>query len=64
MTNEQRQTYIKGLLHERHIYEKHGNKDGVAQVDEQLRRLGHEGSTPHKRAEQRPAKRSKAKETR
>lgn len=64
MTNEQRQSYIKGLLHERHIYEKHGNKDGMAQVDEQLRRLGHEASTPMQRAERRPAKRGKAKETR
>lgn len=64
MTNEQRQSYIKGLLHERHMYAKRGDEDGVAQVNEQLRRLGHEASTPQQRAERRPAKRDKAKETR
>lgn len=64
MTNEQRKTYIEGLLHERRMYEKKGDQDGVNQVNEQLRNLGHEAATPQQRAERRPARRAKAKETR
>lgn len=64
MTNEQRAQYITGLLHERAIYEKHGDREGVELVNAQLRQLGHEASTPQKRAERRPAARTKAKETR
>lgn len=64
MTNEQRASLIAALIHERTIYEKRGNTTGVAEVDEQLRAYGHEGTTPQKRAERRPAARGKAKETR
>lgn len=64
MTNEQRAAQIKALLHERSVYEKRGNAVGVAEVDDELRKIGHEGATPAKRAERRPSARSKAKETR
>lgn len=64
MTNEQRAAHIKALLHERSIYEKRGNTTGVTEVDEELRKIGHEAAAPQKRAERRPAARGKAKETR
>lgn len=64
MTNEQRASLIAALIHERTIYEKRGNTTGVNEVNQQLRALGHEGTTPQKRAERRPAARGKAKETR
>lgn len=64
MTNEQRANYIAGLIHERNVYEKRGNQSGVDEINAELRKLGHEGATPQKRAERRPAARGKAKESR
>lgn len=64
MTNEQRANYIAGLIHERDMFAKRGDQDGVDQVNAQLRKLGHEGAPAQKRAEKRPATRAKAKETR
>lgn len=64
MTNEQRANYIAGLIHERNVYEKRGDQDGVEQVNAQLRKIGHDAAAPQKRAERRPAARGKAKESR
>lgn len=55
MTDEQRATYISGLLQERAGYEQHGRDDKVAEVNAELQRLGEKGSAPAKRAEKRPA---------
>lgn len=57
MTNEDQEATIQALLHERRGYEVHGDKDGVRQVDEQLKRLGHEAEKPQQRASKRPAQR-------
>jgi hypothetical protein len=59
VTSEQRAAYIKGLLDERAGYEKRGDTDRVNEVNEQLRRLGHDAETPAKRAERRPAARTR-----
>lgn len=53
MTAAQRQAHIQALLTEREGYERAGNDERVAQVDEQLRVYGHEAQTPAKRAERR-----------
>lgn len=54
MTSEQRQAYIKALLEERRGYESRGDVERVAEVEAELRAVGHEGSTPASRAEKRP----------
>ena len=64
MTNEQRQRYITALLEERRGYDARGNADGVAQVDAELRRVGHEGTAPVTRAERRPSARTRKAEKR
>ena len=61
-TKEQEKAQIAALLREREGYERSGNKERMAAVDAELRRLGHKASAPSKRAEKRPA--SSAKETR
>jgi hypothetical protein len=55
MTNEQRQTYITALLDERRAAEVNGKTDRVAAINAELARVGHEGTTPAKRATKRPA---------
>lgn len=64
MTNEQRAAHIKALLHERSVYEKRGNTSGVAEVNDELRKVGHEGATTISRAERRPSSRTRKAETR
>lgn len=64
MTNEERTNQITALIHERRLYESAGRTDRVAEVDAELRKLGHEGATPQKRSERRPAGRAKKSETR
>jgi len=55
ISNEQRAAYIKALLQERAGYEKRGNANGVAEVDEELRTIGSAGAIPVAKAEKRPA---------
>ena len=55
MTNEQRQTYIAGLLDELRACEVNGKDDRAADVRAELSRVGHEGAAPAKRATKRPA---------
>jgi hypothetical protein len=64
VTNEQRKTYITGLIEERRGYANRGLDDKVAEVDAELRRMGHEASVPQERAERRPAARKRKAETR
>ena len=61
-TKEQEAAQIVALVRERDGYAQRGLTDRVAEVDKELRRLGHKASAPAKRAEKRPA--SSAKETR
>lgn len=49
-SKEQKAEHIRALLAERKGYEIHGNKDGLAAVDAELKRLGHEAKPPAKRA--------------
>lgn len=58
MTDEQREAKIKALLKERRGYELRDEKDRVAQVDAELRRLGAEGAAPAKRATKRAEKKA------
>jgi hypothetical protein len=55
MTNEQRQTYITALLEERRAAEVNGKPERVAAISAELARVGHDGTTPAKRATKRPA---------
>jgi hypothetical protein len=64
VTNEQRAAHIRALLHERSVYEKRGNTHGVAEVNEELRKFGHEGAPEHRRAERRPSARTRKAEAR
>ena len=57
MTSEQRQAHITALLEERNGYEQRGDTDKVAQVNAELRAMGHEATTPAARAEKRPRQR-------
>lgn len=57
MTSEQRAAQIAALLEERRGYEARGDTTRVADVDAELRALGHEGSAPIARAEKRPRNR-------
>ena len=50
MTNEQRQTYIAGLLDELRACEVNGKASRAAAVRAELSRVGHEGAAPAKRA--------------
>jgi hypothetical protein len=50
MSNEQKKEYIAALLREREGYEKYGRTDELAAVDAELKRLGHGGKPPAKRA--------------
>ena len=62
VTNEQRSALITALLKERAGYEKRGNATGVAEVNEELRKIGATGEIPVSAAEKRPAvKRAKEK---
>jgi hypothetical protein len=60
MTNEQRQTYITGLLDERRAAKVNGKADRVAAITAELARIGHEAATPAKRATKRPTTRKAA----
>lgn len=64
MTNEQRTSTINALLHERNIYQKRGDENGVNEVNAELRKLGHDATTPQQRAERRPATQKRKTETR
>lgn len=57
MTSEQRANYIAALLEEKRGYEIKGDAARVADVDAELRAIGHEGATPAARAEKRPRQR-------
>lgn len=50
MTDEQKRAYIKALLMERAGYVQYGRTDRVKDVDEELRRMGHDTKPPAKRA--------------
>lgn len=52
-TKEQRADYVRGLLEERLAHA--GDKDRVAAIDAELRRMGHEAAPPAKRASTRVA---------
>lgn len=60
-TKEQEEAYIAALLRERGHRETDGDKDSVAVIDKELRRVGHKASAPAKRAEKRPAADTKEK---
>jgi hypothetical protein len=62
MTDEKKSAYILALLEERRSCESRGLTDRVKDIDEELKRQGHEAKTPAKRAESRP--RTKKAETR
>lgn len=49
-TSEQMRDYIAALIRERDGYERVGNKTGVADVDAELERVGHNAKPPAKRA--------------
>jgi hypothetical protein len=57
VTKEEREATIRALLAERRGYELRGESERVAEVDAELRRLGHEAAKPQARAERRPAAR-------
>ena len=63
LSNEQRTAHIKALLQERAGYEKRKNANGVAEVNEELRKIGAAGEIPSVKAEKRPAAKS-SRETR
>lgn len=48
--DEQAQDTIRALLEERRGYVLYGTEDQVAGVDAELKRLGHRGAAPAKRA--------------
>jgi hypothetical protein len=51
MSNEtDNKSRVAALLEERRAYELHGTQDQVAGVDAELKRIGHEGKAPAKRA--------------
>ena len=57
MTSEQRAAQIAALIEERRGYQQRGDTARMADVDAELRALGHEGTTPVARAEKRPRQR-------
>jgi hypothetical protein len=62
VTDQQKADYIKSLLEERRYCERWGQDERVKDIDDELKRQGHEAKTPAKRAESRP--RAKKSETR
>lgn len=50
MTDQKQRAHIAALIREREGYERSGKADRVKAVDEQLRRLGHQGKAPAARA--------------
>ena len=54
-TKEQTEAYIAALLRERDGLIAREDKEGVAAVDAELRRVGHKAKPPAERAEKRPA---------
>lgn len=52
LTDEQRANLIRALLREKAGYEQYGRTFDAAQVDEQLKLLGHGAAAPAKRATQ------------
>lgn len=63
-TDEQKAESIANLLAERRGYVARGLDERVKDVDEQLRRYGHEAAPAATRATKRPATRAKQVETR
>jgi hypothetical protein len=61
VTKEEKQATIGALLEERRGYELRGEDDRVAQVDAQLKALGHEARKPAARAETRPSRKASSK---
>lgn len=57
----ERRELIAALIRERRGFEIHGDAAGMAEIDKQLKRLGHEAVVPSKRAEYRPASRATEK---
>lgn len=57
MTKEDEKATIAALLEERRGYELRGEDERVAQVDAQLKHLGHDAEKASKRAARRPAQR-------
>ncbi len=53
MTDEKTAERVGALVEERRSAVLRGREDLVAQIDDQLRRLGHEGAPPAKRATRR-----------
>lgn len=53
MTNEERAATVRALIEEREGYHRRGEEKRVAEVNEQLRRLGALAAVPVKRAERR-----------
>lgn len=51
MNKQQKETYIAALLNERKGYVTYGNEAGIADIDAELARLGHEAKPPAQRAE-------------
>jgi hypothetical protein len=60
VTKEEKKATIAALLEERRGYVLRDEKDRVAQVDAQLRVLGHEAKKPAARALSRPSGRRRA----
>lgn len=56
MTDEKRAGYIRALLKERAGAEQYGRTDKVAEIDDELRRLGAASVAPVKRAAKRTVK--------
>ncbi len=51
MNDDQTKAQIQALLREREGYERAGKTERLAQVNAQLRDLGHQAKTPAKRAD-------------
>lgn len=54
-SDEMTAAYIAGLLEERRGYVAKGDDAAVAEVDAELKRVGHKAKAPAKRATKRPA---------
>lgn len=65
MQDEQKAAYIKSLLEERAYCVRWNETDRVKAIDAELKKAGHEGAAPAKRAESRPrTTKTKKSETR
>ena len=60
-SDEQRQSMIKALLREKGYATVRGDQATIAEIDKELRRLGHEAAKPVERAEKRPSRSPRAK---